>query len=132
MFAWHQEDGVYIAVQLSVHQGHAKLVFIVGKLAHAANNCFDIVLTGKIHQQTGKFLNIYLLRPGFVRDAFPDKTNPLIGCKNGAFLCIYSNGNDDLVKKTGCPLKDIKVPEGDRIEGTRINDFQNRGINWDL
>ncbi len=114
----HEKECLDLRLQLAVHQRHLELVLKVGYGPQPPDNGLGLLPAGEIDEQPLE-MNHADIRHG--PDHFADQRDALLIREEAGLGFIDGNGHNDLVKKPGSPMDDIKVPVGDGVKTAGID-----------
>ena len=114
----HDEEGLDLRGQLTVHQGHLELVLEVGHGAQPADDGTRLLLPQVVDQQAREVADRDV---GQVAQRLSGHGVPLLDAERGTFLGVDQNADLHLVEDRGGAFGNIDVPVGDGIERAGVD-----------
>jgi hypothetical protein len=111
--------------ELAVHAGELELVLEVRDRPQAAQDHLAGILLHELRQQPAEARHLHVL----VRlQHFLGELHALVEREERPLRLAVGDAHDHLVEELRCPLDEVLVPVGDRVEGARIDGADGHGV----
>jgi hypothetical protein len=112
-----EKDGLAAFEEFTVHQGHLKFIFKVGKGPESPENGIGFKLFDSVDQKSFKSDDFHIGHPGA---AFHDQFPAFLKCEERIFAGVDGHCHHNFVKKTSGPFHQIQMSVGVWIERSGI------------